>query len=812
MRPPSHPHSRRVLAGLTFLCLALSFTEEASAQDALRVASSNNFPPVNFLDADGEIRGFGVDLSDAVIRELGTETERYHSERWVDVVDELSSGRAHFIHDMGMTPERTEHFDFSDPILELPEVIFVLEDRDDIDGLESLRGGTVACVREHISHIYLRTHFPDIRCRVTETPTDAILLLLTGRVDAFLYPREIVISLAQHLEVADEIEVVGSPTRTLRWAMAVRKGDHETLERLNTGLAAVRRSGEYDRIYQRWFRMSARDLYSQRELARILAVSVGGALAFALLAFLLFHLRTLRRASGELQQRERHFRALIENVSDIITVLRPDGTIEYHSPSIASLGYSPTDLLGKPVLGLIHEDDAERAARAIEEVVREGEAEVTVRFRGADDRYRVLDNEGRLFTSSSGEPRLVVVSRDVSERVETEAQLQASREGLERAQRMEAIGQLAGGVAHDFNNLLTVITYSASELMETASTEEERDSAIEILETADRAAGLTRQLLAFGRRQVLRPEVTGFDEVVEEVERLLHRVLGEDIILRCELGAAGERIEVDRSQLEQVLMNLAVNARDAMPDGGELRIATRALDRDSSEALTDEALRSGCVELIVEDTGAGIADDVLPHIFEPFYSTKGAGAGTGLGLATVYGVVHQSGGEIRATSQVGEGTRFTILFPTTDRTVAAPEPREPRGRPARARILVVEDEDGVLRAVRKILESGGHEVLSASSPDEARRIADEKSDAIELLLTDIIMPSSDGLTLAEEIRERTPSLRVIFMSGYPGDALARRGIDTADVRFIQKPFSAEELLAEVDDVLLDAAPRAESPV
>jgi nitrogen-specific signal transduction histidine kinase len=390
---------------------------------------------------------------------------------------------------------------------------------------------------------------------------------------------------------------------------------------------------------------------------------------------------------------------------------------------------------------------------------------------------------------------------DVTDRVRLEEQLR-------QAQKMEAIGQLAGGVAHDFNNLLTVISGNCDLLLSGARADDPtRANLVDIRAAGERAANLTRQLLAFSRKQILEPKLVDVHEVLGGVEKMLRRLIGEDVTLGTDFAADPSWVKVDPGQLEQVVMNLAVNARDAMPRGGRLTIRTRSLGPPDAPDLdeTSGKRRRPRVAISIADNGVGIPADVKPHLFEPFFTTKPAGKGTGLGLATVYGIVKQSGGDITVESEPGKGATFTFVLPSH------PEPRRrgsgaslhavPRGTET---VLVVEDEDAVRRIVKIALESTGYRVIEARNGPDALDLARAHAGGIQMLVTDVVMPEMSGREVAARIAEAHPGVRILYMSGYTDDAVMRHGIVESGVAFLQKPFSPLSLARKVREVL-DAA-------
>lgn len=498
---------------------------------------------------------------------------------------------------------------------------------------------------------------------------------------------------------------------------------------------------------------------------------------------------TLRRRDAEraLEGSERRHRAMIERSEDILTVLDADGRIVYESPSFTRiLGYSLEEVRGRDAFEMVHPEDRERLRAALAAGIADPalHPREVYRCRRRDGSWVHLESTGSNRLADPDIRGLVINTRDVTGRVESERDRERLEAELRHSQRLDAIGRLAGGVAHDFNNLLTVIDgYTNLLLRRLAPEDSSRSHAEEVRKAAARAAALTRQLLAFSRKQVLKPRVFRLNEVLGDIEKMLGRLIGEDVVLRTACSAADPRVRADASQIEQVLMNLVVNAREAMPRGGTVRIET--------------ALDGANAVVTVADDGEGMTAEVREHLFEPFFTTKESG--TGLGLATVYGIVKQSGGEISVETSPGCGTTFRVSLPavTEEPDSAPPDAGGAVAPAAGATILLVEDDDSVRELAREILEEEGYRILAAGSTTEAADAAASFPGRIDLLLTDVVMPGGSGRELADRLRSDRPDLPVLFVSGYSGTIIARHGVLEEGIEFLEKPFSPAELRERV---------------
>jgi signal transduction histidine kinase len=472
------------------------------------------------------------------------------------------------------------------------------------------------------------------------------------------------------------------------------------------------------------------------------------------------------------------------------------------SRSLASLMGLPAGTLQirrDDVFAHIHPDDVEGVRVAVGDAVTKGsEFQIEYRWHSAEGGWRWFSSNGRVSTSRPGQPaRLFTSIADVTERRSLELQLQ-------QVQKMEAIGQLAGGVAHDFNNLLTAIGGYASLLLETVIEPGQRDDLDEILKAARRAGALTKQLLTFSRRQVMEPALVDLNTLIDEMAAMLRRVIGEDIQLESRLVAADATVRADRSQLEQVIISLVVNAREAMGSRGVIRLETAVVELGENVGGRKLVSKPGTyVAFSVADNGHGMTPATETRVFEPFFTTKPRGQGTGLGLATVYGIVAQSGGSIGVVTEPGKGSTFTIYLPQHDRPAVAFTPRQAEVVPTvggKETILLAEDEAAVRSLARVILERAGYTVVDAATPAEAE-MRSVSMPSIDLLLTDVVMPGGTGPELFKQLSARRPSLRVLFMSGYAEQDLFDQASVTLSGALLAKPFSKQELISRVREVL-----------
>ncbi len=536
----------------------------------------------------------------------------------------------------------------------------------------------------------------------------------------------------------------------------------------------------------------------------------------------------LKNAREKIANQERLLANVIDGSPSFIKALDHDGRIMFANEASARLlGKTKAEIVGTHASTILPPDRINWVMRRHAEVMATGEPQTLETTLATDNgpisviatRYPLRDTTGHIYGTAS-----VMTDITSQKRIEDELRCSEQRtrdalEALEKAlevtrrteeklrqmQKMEAIGRLAGGVAHDFNNLLTVILGNSSEVLASLSPADPlREVMSEIEKAGQRAAALTRQLLVFSRKQILEPRIANINDVITGAEKMLRRIVGEDIELTLLLDSQPQWCKVDKGQFEQVLLNLVVNARDAMIDGGRLTIETTTLFLDAHYAAEHPEIKIGdYVRVVVSDTGIGIPKDVQPHVFEPFFTTKGVGQGTGLGLSTVYGIIRQSGGMIWLYSEPGQGTSFRIYLPRQNQGIGDSVAQTASISTTRGKevVLLVEDDEQVRNTIAGILRRAGYHVISAANGGEALLICEDHPGTIHLLLTDVVMPKLNGRKLAERLRQIRPQMRVVFMSGYTQNVVLHHGMLDPHLDFLAKPITGDILLTKVREVL-----------
>jgi PAS domain S-box-containing protein len=932
----------RSFTGL-FTCLVLLWSsilpagqgQSASSQRPLVIASTNNFPPINMLDEEDRLIGFGRDMADAVAAELGRDVQHIHTDIWTDVLAWLDQGKADVIHDTGYTPERQAFLDFSLPILEMPEAIFVRERQFDIHDLDTLSGKKVACVNRHITHLYLQ-RFPEIQCHLVNTPAEGLIALINGNADAFIYPEQIVLYLAQQLKLAPKIKVVGEPLRVLSWSMTVKKGNSALLAQLNHGITRVRKSGEYHRIYERWFGRRLFAGYSRGEVLIITAITVLLSLLAVITVGLLIHARSMRQANLALAESESKYRTLADKLPESVFLKDTDGVyVSCNQRYADSLGITPEQVVGKtdydfhpvnaesyregdrkimetgktqefiesyvqdgktgyiqtiktPVyneqgelsgvlgifwditheremqqrlastikeynaitatvpdvmykldteghlswwnetfeqvtglnaaqlhdrhaLSLIAEADRDKVASAIRETLAHGFAEVEARLLTRAGEVDYYFNGARLLDGKGTPVGLVGSGRDMSTQKEAEAHQDRLQAQLLQAQKMETIGQLTGGIAHDFNNMLaSILGYgelSLQGLEAELPPDKLRSYLSEIVRSGERARDLVAQMLTFARANKGDTRPVELANLIDEISKMLRPMIPTTIELKLDIDSALPSLLADPVMIQQLLINLCINARDAMQGHGSITIHARPYQATGEVCDScHEHIHGDYIELAVSDTGEGIEPQLITRIFEPFMTTKDVGKGTGMGLAMVHGITHDHQGHIRVESRPGH-TRFMIYLPASDMVNPALG-LEDGGDSAKYEydgqqhhILVIDDEEALSELLSEMLSIQGYRVSVEHDGLKALQAYTSRPHEFDLVITDQTMPGLTGSEIAKKMLVIRPELPIVLCTGFSDD-IDEKGAKGIGIRaFVNKPINNQNLLRLVHQLL-----------
>jgi PAS domain S-box-containing protein len=803
------------------LIVLLTATAAAAEPQSLRVAYMN-LPPLGYTDDSGQPHGFVVDSFDAAARRVGL---RLIWQRGGDTRtnnDALRMGALDLVATGTDSPERRKLFYVSDPwwslqMVAVTRAVGPIRSDADLDGMRLAVPGAVASL--------IGAEYPGSQVMVRGSSVEAADSVCTGGADAALFAmmflRQLLLA---NSPVCRDVSLRTLDSRArIDYRLVARPQAAKEARALYRGLEAITEDGTLTAIAARHPPVSTPyatrlsqlvRLSYERRIYRVVSTAVGALLVLGIVfgirqqrarkrlaavnARLEEDIRARTRTEAALRDSEARFRTLLDSAPQTVLALDPSGMIAFANAKAGQMfGYPHEELIWTSAGGLFPERFVSGSFSV--DALRELSSRRDLAARRKDgSEFPVEVSVSEPEASQIG--LTLVFIADITERTALEHQLQ-------QAQKLESVGRLAGGVAHDFNNLLTVISgYAQMALDDPQVGPELREPLEEISNAAGRATSLTRQLLIFSRRQMVSPKTVALNELVWQLEKMLRRLIGEDIELQLSLDPRTGFIRADPGHIEQVVMNLAVNARDAMPNGGRLTIETAARRVDEAFASLNPELRAGDYVLLkVTDTGTGMTPEVKARIFEPFFTTKELGKGTGLGLAMVYGIVRQTGAAVLVDSEPGRGTTFEILFPAVK--AAAPagmrEPPAPEVFAGKETILLAEDEPGVRKYVREVLQMHGYHVLEAENGAEAMNAACRYAGPIHLLLTDVIMPELGGIDLAEKFTSIRPGTPVLLMSGYT-DRVARRELAGA---FIEKPFTPAALLGRIRE-MMDGAKRA----
>ena len=895
------------------------------AHPVVRVAQDPGWPPVEFVNDQGEASGMSADYLALIERRLGIRFERVYGLSWGEAYSQLKSWQIDMTTSVAVTPQRAEFWAFTEPYMSIPIVIATHLDAGYLADMKELEGKKVAVVQGYAVEDWIAGDFPGINLVRAKSTLDGLGMLQRGEVFAYIENLLVIGDYQAKMKITN-IKIAGQTPYVNDQCMAVRKDWTPLAGILQKALVSIPES-ERNSIYRKWLPVRYEHGFDYALFWKVLAVFV-----VVVLAMLLWNRRLARevesRKNAEVALRaseEEHRKYILGAPFGVVVTDERGRHLQANPSSCRITGYDSEELLAMNIADVFSAEGVAAGMAHLQQVLRQGEGQGEFLFRrkngdkrwwsltsvkisenrvlvffdditerksaeekilkanvllnavleGTSDAIFVKDCECRYLLVNSGacsaigrsveeivgkndrqlfspdsalvisdadqkvlvtgetvlaEERLetvdgitfwlakkspyfneageiiglIGISRDITPIKKNEDERKKLQVQLQQAQKLEAIGQLAGGIAHDFNNMLGVILGHAEMAMEDLDPAQSLYADLqEIRKAAERSANITRQLLAFARKQVVAPKIVDLNETVEGMLKMLRRLIGEDIELAWLPGSRLWSINMDPSQIDQILANLCVNARDAIGGVGKLIVETDCCIFDEEYCANHPGYLPGnYVKLTVADNGHGIVKENLPHIFEPFFTTKDVGEGTGLGLATVYGIVQQNKGFANVYSEIGQGTTFTLYLPAVvDQAEKMPMEKIAPVIGGNETILLDEDEPTIQKMTATMLQRLGYNVLVAPGPAVALDLCKTHAGAIHLLLTDVIMPQMNGWTLAEQLHAGRPEMKRIFMSGYTAKIIAGQGVVEEGVNFLQKPFSTRELAAKIREVL-----------
>ncbi len=768
------------------------------------IGGDQNFPPFEFVDKNGLPAGFNVDLSRAIAKELGIDIE-IRLGPWTEVLEKLEKGSIDAVQGMFYSPSRDLKFDFSQPHTLIHNISVVRKGEENPpESARDLKGKSIVVQKGDIMHDFAVSN--NLEITDLESQEEVLSALSKGDFDVALTARLSAIDLIKK-HGWKNLVISRKPLLVSEYSYAVLNNRKPLLSEFSEGLKIIEESGEYRQIYEKWMGIYEKDDFSV--IIRHIAIGALPVLAalLAALAWTLTLRKQVAKRTSELRKSGEQFRSLIEGASDAVYV-QTDYRFSYINKSACRLfGASDyRELIGQPVAERFHPSERESVLHRIQVLNEKKESvplveKIILNLDGKEIPVEV----SAVPVNYKGSDGSLAFMRDITERREAEKVRISLENQLAQSQKMESIGRLAGGVAHDYNNMLSVIIGYTELAMDSVDPEDQLYSDLmEIHQATLRSAEITRQLLAFARKQPITPAVLDLNRTVDNMLKTLRRLIGEDIDLAWFPGTDLWKIKMDSSQVDQILINLCINSRDAISGVGKLVIETKNVVTDRDPGGEDKSITPGeFILLEVSDDGSGMDKETRSLIFEPFFTTKSAGTGTGLGLATVYGIVKQNNGIINVYSEPGEGTSFKIYIPRYygDEEISVKEKQATIQVSTGETVLVVEDETAIINMISKMLIKLGYKFFSASSPAEALTLAGKYKGKIDILITDVIMPEMNGLELSGKMQNIYPGIKTLFMSGYTADVIAHRGILEKGVCFIQKPFSLDDLAVKIREAL-----------
>jgi len=798
-------------------------SENIEETQVLQLRGDSNYPPFEYLNEQRQPVGFNVDIIHAVAKAMGLKI-KIDLGPWDEVMSQLEQGKIDALIGMFQTKERDKKVDFSIPHFVASYAVFVRNDST-IQSLADAKDKNIIVQLSDLGHDFVKEQGITSHIITKKDWSEVLQSLANGEGDCAIVSRLQGTRLISKIGITN-IKAVGPPIIQRKYCLAVTEGNTALLAKLNEGLSIIKDSGKFDEIYKKWFGVYEEQSFSLVSVFKYFIWIILPLLALTIVGFLWswslkkqVSIRTIalhnelferERAEEALRKNEVKHQAMVANIGDVIAIIDQDGINKYKSPNIEKwFGWRPEDVVGISTWEKIHPEDLGRCQQFFNSLLGEPEATRTAEFqyRCKDGSYKWIELSAVNLILDPVIKGVLLNYHDITERKSSEEKSTKLRAQLQQAQKMESVGQLAGGVAHDFNNMLGVILGHA-ELAQQQTNPIQPIFAhlLEIRKAAQRSSDITRQLLAFARKQTVAPKVLDLNETIENMLKMLRRLIGEDIDLVWLPGSSLWQIKMDPSQIDQILANLCVNARDAIAGVGKITVETGNSAFDEQYCSVHAGFVPGeYVRIVVSDNGRGMDKETLVHIFEPFFTTKGIGKGTGLGLATVYGAVKQNNGFLNAYSELGHGSTFTIYLPRhTGTTEHVQRDEEEPVAGGHETILLVEDEPTILEITQMMLQSLGYTIMTANTPEEAINLVGGVIGEVHLLLTDVMMPAMNGWDLAQRLLISQPEMKCLFMSGYTANIITYQGVLNEKIHFLQKPFSQRDLAVKVREALENA--------
>lgn len=804
------------------------FTEKEKSwikkHPVIRIAPDPEFMPIEFFDSKGEYTGIAADYARLIEKKIGITFDVVRCKNWDDVIARMKTRDVDVLNAVVKSPQREEYMQFPTPYLKIPSVIIVRKNVDHHLTLSQLKGMNVAMVSGYGYLDLIRNSNPELKIDQVADLKTALRKVSFGMTDAFVGDLATA-SFYIESEGITNLRVAGETDPPNISGFAVRSDWPELAGILEKAVSLLTEE-EKANIYKHWIHLESEPALTKEELRNLMMILTSVTL-FVFIGFMIWnrtlkrmvHLRTeelqleideRRRAEEALAESGAHLRTLLNTIPDLVWFKDTKGVyLSCNTRFERFIGMKEHNIIRKTDYDFFDKEKADFFRKHDAAAIESGKPNINeeVITYAEDGHIELLETIKTPVYSPTGKLIGVLgIARDITERKRAEDERQKLLNQLYQARKIDAIGRLAGGVAHDFNNMLTVII-GRSELarMTLSPTDPVYNDLCDIEAVGKRSADLTRQLLAFARKQNITPEILDLNETIENMLKMLRRLIGEGVNMIWRPSSGLWHVKMDPAQIDQLLANLVINARDALKDHlGEIIIETGNSNIDASFSEIDASFLPGeYVCLTVSDNGCGMDNQTLENIFEPFFTTKDLGKGTGLGLSTIYGIVKQNNGFIHVKSELGQGSSFQIYLPrfsghpmsSTEKT------NEKTSMGGIEAILLVEDEPEILNVSRIILEKLGYEVFPFSKPGEALAFLETYTGNIHLLMTDVVMPEMNGHELSIRLQSRFPDIKRLFMSGYTADVIAHHGVIEEGVDFIQKPFSMKGLALKVREVL-----------